>query len=68
MSINKNIEKENEQKDCPAWGLKRISQRKLTQNVTSYFYPETQGAGIDVYVIDTVFTYTLMLGGHGVSP
>jgi hypothetical protein len=52
MSINKH------QKAYDAWGLKRISQReKLDLNDTSYSYPASQGAGINAYVIDTVFKH-----------
>jgi subtilisin family serine protease len=41
-----------EQANPPSWGLPRVSQR-LFNEPNVYRYPETAGAGVDVYVIDT---------------
>ncbi|MDT9701046.1 S8 family peptidase [Streptomyces sp. P17] len=43
---------ENTQKNPPSWGLDRIDQRNLPLN-NSYSWPESAGAGVTVYVIDT---------------
>lgn len=40
------------QKNPPSWGLDRIDQRNLPLN-KSYTWPESAGAGVTVYVIDT---------------
>lgn len=40
------------QKDSPAWGLPRISDRKKTDK-KDYTYPSSAGAGVDVWIIDT---------------
>lgn len=40
------------QPNPPSWGLDRIDQRNLPLN-SSYTYPDTAGAGVTVYVIDT---------------
>lgn len=39
------------QKDPPSWGLDRIDQR-IGQN-GQYRFPTSQGAGVDVYILDT---------------
>jgi subtilisin family serine protease len=36
----------------PSWGLGRVSQRTLKSGA-AYNYPDTAGAGVDIYVIDT---------------
>lgn len=40
------------QKNPPSWGLDRLDQRNLPLN-KSYVWPESGGAGVTVYVIDT---------------
>ncbi|KUO14415.1 S8 family peptidase [Streptomyces dysideae] len=40
------------QKNPPSWGLDRIDQRNLPLD-KSYTWPESAGAGVSVYVIDT---------------
>jgi subtilisin family serine protease len=40
------------QKDAPAWGLPRISDRKKTDK-KDYTYPSQAGEGIDAWIIDT---------------
>jgi len=42
------------QKAPPSWGIPRVSQRGILQGVRpSYKYPDSAGAGITAYVIDT---------------
>ncbi|MEV0177460.1 S8 family peptidase [Streptomyces sp. NPDC050803] len=43
---------EHTQKNPPSWGLDRIDQRNLPLD-KSYTWPESAGAGVTVYVIDT---------------
>jgi subtilisin family serine protease len=43
---------EHTQKNPPSWGLDRIDQANLPLN-KSYTWPESAGAGVTVYVIDT---------------
>ncbi|ORX89252.1 subtilisin-like protein [Basidiobolus meristosporus CBS 931.73] len=40
------------QNNPPSWGLPRVSQRSRNPNAP-YVYPDTAGAGVDVYIIDT---------------
>jgi len=40
------------QNNPPSWGLDRTSQRNLPLD-NAYHYPDTAGAGVDVYTIDT---------------
>ncbi|ORX75242.1 serine protease [Basidiobolus meristosporus CBS 931.73] len=40
------------QNNPPSWGLPRVSQRSRNSNAP-YIYPDTAGAGVDVYIIDT---------------
>ncbi|KAI8622439.1 peptidase S8/S53 domain-containing protein [Chytriomyces sp. MP71] len=46
-----------EQQDPPSWGLPRISSRVLPIP-DSYVYPDSAGAGVDAYIIDTGVTTT----------
>jgi subtilisin family serine protease len=41
-----------DQPNPPSWGLDRIDQRNLPLN-TSYVYPNSAGAGVTAYIIDT---------------
>ncbi|WAZ24211.1 S8 family peptidase [Streptomyces cinnabarinus] len=43
---------EHTQKNPPSWGLDRVDQRNLPLN-QSYTWPDSAGAGVTVYVIDT---------------
>lgn len=42
----------DEQADPPAWGLDRIDQRMLPLD-QSYTYPDSAGAGVNVYIVDS---------------
>jgi len=41
-----------QQNNPPSWGLDRISQRNLPLD-NAFHYPDTAGAGVDMYTIDT---------------
>jgi len=41
-----------QQNNPPSWGLDRISQRSLPYD-NAFHYPDTAGAGVDLYTIDT---------------
>ena len=43
---------QSEQASPPSWGLTRVSERKLDLK-QPYVYPNSAGAGVDVFVVDT---------------
>ncbi|MFD5084728.1 S8 family serine peptidase [Kitasatospora sp. NPDC058406] len=52
VSANRRVRVDGEQTSPEAWGLDRVDQRRLPYD-DRYTYPDTAGAGVTVYVVDT---------------